>query len=125
MNDVQASLLDRIVTERPDAEAWRALVASCRGDHGQHAELALTNLLANRLARIDAERRGTIVAAVADALAGTQPNGLAALLASDAEESARHLALELVSRWPGTLPADLLQSLRGLFLDRRLPEAPQ
>src|SRR4051794_25689262 len=125
MNDAQASLLDRVVNEQPNIEAWHALVGACRAEHGQHADLALTNLLGNKLAQIDHERRGPIASAVAEALARTQAIGLAALLASDAEESARHLALELVARWPGTLPQGLHQPLRGLFLDRRLPKEAQ
>ena len=46
---------------------------------------------------------------------------LTATLASDAELSARHLALAVMGHWNGNLDPTLHQPLRGLILDRRLP----
>src|SRR5262245_9680230 len=101
MNDARALLLNRIVTERPEAEAWLALVASCRQEHGPSADLALTALLARRLTGLDEGRREIVTPAVAELLAEAEGAHLAALLATDEEKSARHLALEMLARLPG------------------------
>src|SRR5262249_3420081 len=122
MNDARALLLNRIVTERPEAEAWRALVASCRQEHGLSADLALTARLAGGLTGLDEVAREPVTPVLAEMLAEAEGAHLAALLATDEEKTARHLALEMLARLPGPLPAELLHTLRGLFLDRRLPE---
>lgn len=125
MNDLRAVLLDRFVAERPDAEAWQALVLSCREEHGRHADLALSAHLSRKLAQIEKDRRETVVAAVADVLAHTDGARLVPMLAADAEEAARQLALELIGRLSGPLPPELPPLMRGLFLDRRLSETAQ
>lgn len=125
MSDSRAQLLDQIVAERPDAEAWAALVLSCQEEHGRNADLALCAYLGRRLGELSGERREAVAPAVAEIVPSARREALALLLASGEEESARHLALELIGLLGGNISPSVIASLRGLFLDRRLPENAQ
>ena len=117
-----AALLDALAAPAPDAEAWAMLKAVADEEQKERAAFFLTTLLGQRLSRVEPERRAAVVDALARLLVaqGVTPV-LTAMLASDAESAARHLALAVMAHWDGTLEPNLLQPLRGLVLDRRLP----
>jgi hypothetical protein len=119
-NDAFALLLDALVAPRPDPHAWRTLSALAREDHGPRADAFLAAVIGQRLARLADDRRPAAVAGLAGLLAAA-PLGLAAALASDAEQAARELALSVFARRPSPFDPALIPPLRGLLLDRRLP----
>lgn len=125
MTDAQADLLERIVADRPDISAWRSLAQSCDSEYGPKSVQVLAGLIAWKLGALPRERGERVVRSVAKILATEDILHLAALLAMDAEPTARHLALELLGRLSNRWTEELLQTLRGLFLDRRLPERAQ
>jgi hypothetical protein len=124
-NDTFAALLDALVADRPDAEAWRALSAIAAENQGSRADIFLATTLGQVLTRVEPERCSTAI----DSLGGVIGEGgaisLAAALASDAEILARHLALAVLAHLPQPRDAALIPPLRGLLLDRRLPEERQ
>ncbi|HMF13240.1 MAG TPA: hypothetical protein VKE94_13075, partial [Gemmataceae bacterium] len=60
-NDTFAALLDALVAERSDADAWRTLEAIARENHGPRAEAFLASALGQLLSRVAAERRTAVV----------------------------------------------------------------
>lgn len=124
-NDTFAALLDALVLDRPDAEAWRTLSALAAEDHGARADIFLARTLTQLLTRHASADRPQVLAALGATIGRTAASGLAGTLASDAEMLARHLALWVIAHLPPPLDAALLPPLRGLLLDRRLPVEAQ
>ncbi len=118
-----AHLLNLLAETPPDADAWRVLALLMREEHGARAATVLAALLGALLTRVDDDRRGAAVDALAVLLAG-DPR-LTTALAADGEAAARRLALALVARQTPPFDPALLQPLRGLLLDRRLPVEAQ
>src|SRR5919204_281231 len=71
------------------------------------------------------ERRARAVEGLAPLVAGHGSTPLLVTLASDNELAARHLALLAIARLPTPLDPNLVQPLRALLLDRRLPPEAQ
>src|SRR5439155_15590084 len=88
-----AALLDALVAAEPDAAAWATLQAIAGEEHKERAAFFLTTALGQRLSRVEPERRAAAVNALAKLLVAQDVGVvLSALLASDAESAARHLA---------------------------------
>lgn len=124
-NDTFAALLDAIIRDLPDAEAWRTLSAIAVENHGPRADIFLAMTLGQLLTRVDPERRTAVIDALGAMIGSSEGTGLALTLASDAEILARHLALIVLANLPQPIDAVLLPPLRGLLLDRRLPVEAQ
>jgi hypothetical protein len=124
-NDTVAYLLSLLLAGRHDPEAWDTLDAMAREEHGERADHFLATLLAQALARLDDDKRVPVAESIGQLLAAAGAVRLTAVLASDAEPVARHLALAVLAHLPPPLPAALVAPLRGLLLDRRLPDEQQ
>jgi uncharacterized C2H2 Zn-finger protein len=124
-NDTLALLLNLLAATPPDPEAWQALSALMREENGLRADMVLAALVGALLTRIDADHRGATVDGLADLLTREADARLTAALASDGEVAARQLALAIMARQPPPFDAALLQPLRALLLDRRLPVEAQ
>jgi hypothetical protein len=124
-NDTFAALLDALVAEPPDAEAWDTLAAIAAEDYGPRGDSFLAGTLAQLLHRVGPERRDAVRNALGAVIGRSGATSLAATLASDAEILARQLALTVLANLPQPLDAALMPPLRGLLLDRRLPVASQ
>jgi hypothetical protein len=118
--DTVAALVDALLGS-PSAETWQALSELALDEHGARAVAFLTGALARGLARLSAEQRSGAAAALGAVLAEARATHLIAALAEDEEAVARHLALCALARLPGPLGLPLIQALRALLLDRRLP----
>jgi hypothetical protein len=125
LNDTFAALLDALVLDRPDAEAWLTLSALAIENHGARADHFLALTLGQLLTRVSPQRRTEVVEALGVVIGRTGASGLARTLASDGEHNARHLALLVLAHLPSPLDAALIPPLRGLLLDRRLPVEAQ
>jgi hypothetical protein len=124
-NDTLAVLLDLLAAPRPDPGAWRTLAALAREDHGPRADFFLAASLGRALARLDDDRRPAAVGALSLVLAEDGWVALTAALAADDETAARGLALAVMARRPPPFDPALVQPLRALLLDRRLPVEAQ
>jgi hypothetical protein len=124
-NDTFAALLDALIHDRPDAEAWRTLSAIAMENHGPRADVFLALTLGQLLKRVDPDRRTAVIDTLGAMIGRSGATGLALTLASDAEILARQLALNVFANLPPPLDATLLPPLRGLLLDRRLPKESQ
>jgi hypothetical protein len=120
-NDTFAALLDALVRDRPDEEAWRTLSAIAVENHGARADNFLAMTLGQLLTRVDLPRRTAEIESLGAIIGKSGSSGLALTLASDAEILARHLALFVLANLPPPIDPVLLSPLRGLLLDRRLP----
>lgn len=120
-NDTFAALLDALVLELPDPEAWRNLSAIAVENHRSRADNFLAMTLGQLLTRVAAERRTNTIEALGAIIGRDGSTGLALTLTSDAEILARQLALQVVANLPHPIEPVLLAPLRGLLLDRRLP----
>ena len=119
------TLLNLLAATPPDAEAWRVLAALMREEHGARAPTVLAALLGALLTRVDDARRTAAVNRLADLVAGDCDARLTTALAADGEPPARLLALAVVARQTPPFDPALLQPLRSLLLDRRLPVEAQ
>jgi uncharacterized C2H2 Zn-finger protein len=119
-NDTFAALLDALVLDRPDAEAWRTLSAIAIENHGPRSDIFLALTLGQLLKRIDPERRTAVIDSLGALIGQSGATGLALTLASDAESVARQLALMVFANLPQPIDTALLTPLRGLLFDRRL-----
>jgi uncharacterized protein YbaR (Trm112 family) len=124
-NDTFAALLDALVLDRPDPEAWRTLSALAVENHGPRADIFLATTLGQLMTRIPVEYRGEAIASLGALIGRGGALNLALTLASDAEILARHLALTVLANLPQPIDAVILPPLRGLLLDRRLPVEAQ
>ncbi|HEY7424105.1 MAG TPA: hypothetical protein VH682_07705 [Gemmataceae bacterium] len=124
-NDTFAALLDALVAEPPDAEAWHTLAAIAAEDYGPRGDAFLAGTLGQLLSRVGPERRGAVRDALGATIGRSGATRLAVTLASDAEVLARQLALIVLANLPQPLDAVLMPPLRGLLLDRRLPVEAQ
>jgi hypothetical protein len=120
-----AALLAALAAPHPDPKAWRTLSDIALQEQGAHAGPFLAELLGQALGRLGGATRATAVEALAPVLAAGANPSLVAALASDGEPAARHLALAVLGRLPGPPDGTLVQPLRALLLDRRLPEEAQ
>ncbi len=119
-NDTFAALLDALIAEPPDAEAWRTLAALAAEDYGSRADIFLAGTLGQLLTRVAVERRKAVLDALGAVIGRGGAAGLAVTLAADAEPLVRQLALVIIAHLPQPLDAGLIPLLRGLLLDRRL-----
>ncbi len=124
-NDTFAALLDALIADHSDAEAWRTLADIAVEQHGPRADLFLATTISQLLTRVPAERRVAVIDSLGAVIGRSGASSLAAALASDGELLARHLALVALANLPQPLDAALLPPLRGLLLDRRLPVEAQ
>ncbi len=124
-NDTFAALLEALLADQPDVEAWHTLTAIATENQGTRADVFLATTLAQLLPRIAAERRGGVIHSLGRIVAQTGAPSLAVRLASDAELLARQLALVVIANLPQPIDAVLIPPLRGLLLDRRLPVEAQ
>ncbi len=120
-NDTFAALLDALVLDRPDAEAWRTLSAIAVENNGRRADIFLARTLGQLLTRVVAERLTDTIEALGALIGRGEATGLALTLASDEEILARRLSLAVLANQPQPIDAVLMPPLRGLLLDRRLP----
>ena len=120
-NDTFAALLDALIRERPDAEAWSTLSAIAVENHGSRADIFLAMTLGQLLTRVRPEQRPAAIHSLGALIGRGGAAGLALTLASDAEILARQLALLVIANLPQPIDPVLLAPLRGLLLDRRLP----
>ncbi|MBI1918567.1 MAG: hypothetical protein HYS12_28065 [Planctomycetes bacterium] len=121
-NDTLAFLLQTLCTPPADPQAWQLLESIVREHHGARAEHFLSASVAATLSRLESSKRGPALFAAAEAI-GAAPEGvgLVAFLAAVPEQTARLLALALVSRSSFPLPDRVYPSLCALLQDRRLP----
>jgi uncharacterized C2H2 Zn-finger protein len=124
-NDTFAALLDALLLDPPDVEAWRTLSAIAVENHGPRADIFLALTLGQLLKRVEANRRQAVIDAIGALIGRNGTTGLALTLASDAEILARQLALMVLANLPQPIDFALLAPLRGLLLDRRLPRKSQ
>jgi hypothetical protein len=117
-----ATLLPLVCSPQPDHEAWEALEAIAREEHGPGADVFLATHVSLTLAALPETVRDEALAAVADLLAVSEsgPN-LALLLATSSERVARHLALLLTPRLTPPLGRLLVRAIRKLLGRRRAP----
>ncbi len=121
-----AHLLNLLTAVPPDADAWEMLTALMRREQGARASTVLAALLGALLTRVDGERGAAALDALAELLARDDDDArLTAALAAGAETTARRLALALIARQKPPFDPALLQPLRRLLLDRRLPPVEQ
>jgi hypothetical protein len=114
-----------VVSPHPDPDAWQELRARVDEEHGVRADFYLTEVLGQALARVEPGRRDAVLDGLAGLLAARGDSLLVATLASDGEPAARHLGLAAVGRLPPPFDPVLIQPVRGLLMDRRLPEEAQ
>jgi hypothetical protein len=124
-NDTFAVLLDALLLDRPDAEAWRTLSAIAAENHGPRADVFLARTLGQLLTRVAPERQPTAIDSLGALIGRSGATGLAMNLASDAEILARQLGLVVLAHLPQPIDRILSAPLHGLLLDRRLPVTSQ
>ena len=124
-NDTFAALLDALIRDHPDPEAWHTLSAIAAEEHGPRAEIFLTRTLGQLLTRVDLERHTVVIDSLGALIGSSGSTNLALTLASDAENLARQLALIVMANLPQPIDSVLLSPLRGLLMDRRLPVEAQ
>ena len=124
-NDTFAALLDALLLDPPDLEAWRTLSAIAAENNGPRADNFLAMTLGQLLTRAAPERRTAVVESLGALIGHGGATKLALTLASDAEILARQLALVVLANLPQPIDGVLIAPLRGLLLDRRLPVEPQ
>jgi hypothetical protein len=121
------ALLEALCTDSPDFEAWGPLRVIAREEHGDKADVMLASWLTRRIHGLEETDREPVAAAVAEAIAaGGGEAGLVPTLASPnmvvpLQPAAWLLALEVVCRLPAPLDAPLIQAVKPLLSDRRLP----
>jgi hypothetical protein len=120
-NDTFAALLDALLHEHPDAEAWRTLSAIAVENQGPRADVFLALTLGQLLKRVEADRLPAVIVTLGTMIGRSGATGLTLTLASNAELLARQLALMVLANLPQPLDSALLAPLRSLLLDRRLP----
>lgn len=121
-NDTFAALLDALIFDPPDAEAWRLLSSIAIENHGPRADIFLALTLGQLLKRVEPEPRNTVIDALGALIGRSGAKGLALALAADAELQTRQLALIVFASLPQPIDSALLSPLRGLLRDRRLPQ---
>jgi hypothetical protein len=119
--DTIAAQLAQLVCPNPSADAWRALSELAQDEHGPRAVAFLTETLSRALAGVNAELGSSITDPLGRLLAAGAPMPLVAGLATDDELAARELALRILAHQRGPFEPNLVQALRSLLLDRRLP----
>ncbi|MGH7222966.1 MAG: hypothetical protein ACRELF_07045, partial [Gemmataceae bacterium] len=124
-NDTFAVLLDALLLDQPDPEAWRTLSAIAAENHGPRGDNFLAMTLGQLLTRVAPERRTTALDSLGALIGHGGATNLTLTLASDAEILARRLALVVLANLPQPIEEVLLAPLRGLLLDRRLPVESQ
>lgn len=120
-NDTFVALLEALLGDPPDAEAWQTLRDIAVEDQGARSDVFLAITLGQILTRINDNRREKTLEALGELIGRGGATGLAGTLASDAELQARRLALSVIANLPAPIDAVLIPPLRGLLLDRRLP----
>jgi hypothetical protein len=116
-SETLAFLLQIVVSPRPDVEAWNALQAIVREEHGPQAEALLASWLAQKLYLLPQVEQELAAHALAEILAeGDWGRALLPLLAhlpetSRARSAGGLLALALAVRLPPPLPHDLVQAV--------------
>ncbi|MHB1424196.1 MAG: hypothetical protein ACYC3I_13555 [Gemmataceae bacterium] len=124
-NDTFAALLEALLHDRPDTEAWRTLSAIAVEEHGSRADVFLAMILGPLLTRVAPERQPAVLDSLGALIGRGGATGLAMTLASDAEILARQLGLIVLANLPQPINRVLLGPLHGLLLDRRLPVSSQ
>ncbi len=124
-NDTFAALLDALLLDPPDAEAWRTLSAIAVENHGPRADIFLALTLSQLLKRVEPDRRTAVIDALGALIGRGGATGLVLTLASDDEIPARQLALMVLASLPQPINSVLLSPFRGLLLDRRLHRESQ
>jgi len=120
-NDTFAALLDALLLDPPDAEAWCIMSAIAVEEHGSRAAIFLARTLGQLLKRIEPDRQTAEIDALGAVIGRSGATDLTLTLASDTEIPARQLALAVFAHLPQPIDAMLLPPLRSLLLDRRLP----
>ena len=120
-NDALTYLLNLLTADPPDAEASRELTGLMREEHGPRADNILAALLGALLTRVDGDLRDAVVARLADLLVARRQPAPDDGPGRPVKRSRRWLALAVMARVAPPFDAALLQPLRGLLLDRRLP----
>jgi hypothetical protein len=123
--DTVAALVAALLTSHPSPDAWQALSDLAFDEHGARAISFLTATLGSALGALPAELRSVVAPSLGRLLAGAGATHLIAALAADDELAARHLALGALAHVHGPLGPPLIQALRSLLLDRRLPAEAQ
>lgn len=124
-NDTFAVLLDALVLDRPDAEAWRTLSDIAAENQGPRSDVFLAMSLGQLLTRVPEERRPALIDSLGEVIGRSGATGVALTLASHDEILARQLALAVLAHLPQLIDHILVTPLRGLLLDRRLPVESQ
>ncbi len=120
------ALLEALCGNRPDFDAWGTLREVAREEHGDNADVMLGSWLTRRVHAIAEAKRGPVAAAAAEAIAaGEGGASLVPVLVSSATVAALQpapwlLALEVTTRLPAPLGADVLKAVKPLLADRRL-----
>jgi hypothetical protein len=123
-NDTFAALLDALLLEPPDGEAWRTLSAIAVEEHGSRADNFLALTLGQLVQRVGPDRRKAVINALGALIGREGAARLAVTLASGPEILPRQLALIVFANLPQPIDSVLLGPLRDLLLDRRLhPES--
>src|SRR5579875_2273709 len=124
-NDTFAALLDALLLDPPDAEAWRTLSAIAIENHGPRADIFLALTLSQLLKRVEPDRQTSVIDVLGALIGRGGATGLVLTLASDDEIPARQLALMVLANLPQPINAVLLSPIRGFLLDRRLHRESQ
>src|SRR5579875_2227290 len=119
-NDTFAALLDALLADPPDAEAWRMLSAIAVEEHGSRADVFLALTLGQLVKRVGRNRQKTAINALGAIIGREGAARLAVTLASGPEILPRQLALMIFANLPQPIDSALLTPLRDLLLDRRL-----
>jgi hypothetical protein len=126
LNETLAVLLAGLCSPRPLPGTWTQLAEIVREEQGPRADAFLAAAVGQALARLPGRQRGEALAAVAETLAADpESHRLIALLASDPDSTARHLAIALADLLPPPLERDALLGLRSTLLDQRLAPEEQ
>jgi hypothetical protein len=121
------ALLLRVVCDsKPDEEAWEALESLAQDEYGSQAYGLLAVRITQELAVLSDPKKVKAQEALAEVIsAGGSGTPIVVALAQSREQSARQLALLLVTRLPAPLPAQLVSAVEPLLTRKRAPKELQ
>ncbi|MBI3822493.1 MAG: hypothetical protein HY289_07415 [Planctomycetes bacterium] len=125
--DIRESMLKAVCTPPADVAAWKSLEALAADKHPQETERFLVAWLYQYIKEVPVDQRGMTMTAVTELLiaAGAADRLLSVFVGPSKnaswEQLGYHIALELIGRLPGPVPATTLPLLLPLLDNKDLP----